>query len=291
MPAPRTALRHQPDERHCDRRRAKPAIGATSSGEGRYPTTASSTAWDAHVPERGTRRASERSLPRAFSPAVPATMSSSGQVSGLEVLVHQLFAGVGRPSRPCAHARPRPALAARKGSRAHRSASPGWTRPSRSPAFSRDRSHPRTPPRRRSEAGSERRWRSDDPAPGPPHAHEVCAGTIHLVDEHQPRNTVLVRLAARTVSVWDCTPPTAHTTAHAPSRHTETALHLDSEINVPRRIDDVDAVLGELPVPIPFQKHVVAADVIVMPRSRSCSIQSITDAPSCTSPIRRDTPE
>jgi hypothetical protein len=33
------------------------------------------------------------------------------------------------------------------------------------------------------------------------------------------------------------------------------------------------------------QKHVVAADVIVMPRSCSCSIQSIVDAPSCVSPI------
>ena len=33
------------------------------------------------------------------------------------------------------------------------------------------------------------------------------------------------------------------------------------------------------------QKHVVAADVIVMPRSCSCSIQSMTAVPSCTSPI------
>jgi hypothetical protein len=34
-----------------------------------------------------------------------------------------------------------------------------------------------------------------------------------------------------------------------------------------------------------FQKQVVAADVIVMPRSCSCYIQSIVAAPSCTSPI------
>jgi hypothetical protein len=34
-----------------------------------------------------------------------------------------------------------------------------------------------------------------------------------------------------------------------------------------------------------FQKQVVAADVIVMPRSCSCSIQSMVAAPSCTSPI------
>ncbi len=41
---------------------------------------------------------------------------------------------------------------------------------------------------------------------------------------------------------------------------------------------------------MPFQKQVVAADVIVMPRSCSCSIQSIVAAPSCTSPILWFTP-
>jgi hypothetical protein len=34
-----------------------------------------------------------------------------------------------------------------------------------------------------------------------------------------------------------------------------------------------------------FQVHFVAADVMVMPRSCSCSIQSIVAAPSWTSPI------
>ncbi len=33
------------------------------------------------------------------------------------------------------------------------------------------------------------------------------------------------------------------------------------------------------------QKHCVTAEVIVMPRSRSCSIQSIWEAPSWVSPI------
>jgi hypothetical protein len=36
---------------------------------------------------------------------------------------------------------------------------------------------------------------------------------------------------------------------------------------------------------LPFHMVVVAADVMVMPRSCSCSIQSMTAAPSCTSPI------
>ncbi len=34
-----------------------------------------------------------------------------------------------------------------------------------------------------------------------------------------------------------------------------------------------------------FHTHVVAAEVIVMPRSRSCAIQSIVAVPSWTSPI------
>ncbi len=38
------------------------------------------------------------------------------------------------------------------------------------------------------------------------------------------------------------------------------------------------------------QKQVVAADVIVMPRSCSCSIQSMVAAPSWTSPILCDLP-
>src|SRR3989344_5903126 len=39
-----------------------------------------------------------------------------------------------------------------------------------------------------------------------------------------------------------------------------------------------------------FQKQVIAAAVIVMPRSRSCSIQSVTVSPSWTSPILCDSP-
>ena len=38
------------------------------------------------------------------------------------------------------------------------------------------------------------------------------------------------------------------------------------------------------------QKEVTAADVIVMPRSFSCSIQSVVDAPSWVSPILWLTP-
>ena len=38
------------------------------------------------------------------------------------------------------------------------------------------------------------------------------------------------------------------------------------------------------------QKLVVAAEVMVMPRSCSCTIQSMVAVPSCTSPILYDRP-
>ena len=44
------------------------------------------------------------------------------------------------------------------------------------------------------------------------------------------------------------------------------------------------------PVSVRSQKVVVAAEVMVMPRSCSCSIQSMVAAPSCTSPMLCDLP-
>jgi hypothetical protein len=41
---------------------------------------------------------------------------------------------------------------------------------------------------------------------------------------------------------------------------------------------------------VPSQKQVTAAEVMVIPRSFSCSIQSVVDAPSCVSPILWLTP-
>ena len=54
-------------------------------------------------------------------------------------------------------------------------------------------------------------------------------------------------------------------------------LHLDREV-------DVTGVSMML-IWWLFQKHVTAAEVMVMPRSFSCSIQSVVEAPSCVSPI------
>jgi hypothetical protein len=45
------------------------------------------------------------------------------------------------------------------------------------------------------------------------------------------------------------------------------------------RVDDVEPLLASR------QNAVVAAEVMVMPRSCSCSMKSMVAAPSCTSPI------
>src|SRR5580704_14990382 len=75
-------------------------------------------------------------------------------------------------------------------------------------------------------------------------AQEVRAGAIHLVDERDPRDAVLVHLA----------PYRFRLRLHARHRavdgdgrieHAQAALDFDGEVHVPRRIDDVDAMLGK----------------------------------------------
>ena len=65
---------------------------------------------------------------------------------------------------------------------------------------------------------------------------------------------------------------------HSTVEHAQGTLDLNREVNVARGVDDVDAA-------VPFQKQVVAAEVMVMPRSCSCSIQSMVAVPSWVSPI------
>ena len=108
------------------------------------------------------------------------------------------------------------------------------------------------------------------------------APAVELVDEAHPRHVVLglaphglrLRLdAGNAVEAGD-----------RAVEHAQRALDLDGEVDVAGRVDDVDAVLFALAV-FARQKQVVAADVMVMPRSCSCSIQSMVAVPSCTSPI------
>ena len=79
----------------------------------------------------------------------------------------------------------------------------------------------------------------------PGHFHdpeEIGTRTIHLVDKNHPRDVVLVAL----------TPDRLRLRLHAADRaqnrygtvkYTQTAFHFDREINVPRRINNIDAVL------------------------------------------------
>jgi hypothetical protein len=103
------------------------------------------------------------------------------------------------------------------------------------------------------------------------------------------RGTLYLLAWRQTVSDWGCTPPTASYTMTAPS---STRIERSTSM-VKSTWPGVSMMLmrcsGNLPA-MPFQKQVVAAEVIVMPRSCSCSIQSIVAAPSCTSPILWFTP-
>ena len=91
------------------------------------------------------------------------------------------------------------------------------------------------------------------------------------------RGTPYRRIWRSTVRLCDCTPETAQITSTPPSS-TRSAR---STSTVKSTCPGVSMMLMHLS----FQKHVVAALVMVMPRSCSCSIQSIVAPPSCTSPI------
>ena len=81
----------------------------------------------------------------------------------------------------------------------------------------------------------------------------------------------------QTVSDWGSTPATASKTAIAPS----STRRLRSTSTVKSTWPGVSMMLMRWS----FHSQAVAAEVIVMPRSCSCSIQSMTAAPSWTSPI------
>ena len=91
------------------------------------------------------------------------------------------------------------------------------------------------------------------------------------------RGTLYLSACRHTVSVWGSTPDTASRIAMAPS---STRSERSTSI-VKSTWPGVSMML----IRQSFQKQVVAADVMVMPRSCSWTIQSIVAVPSCTSPI------
>ena len=75
---------------------------------------------------------------------------------------------------------------------------------------------------------------------------EVGAGAVELVDEAHPRNVVLLGLAPHGLRLR----LDAGNAVEAGDRaveHAQRTLDLDGEVDVARRVDDVDAVLGPLP--------------------------------------------
>lgn len=96
------------------------------------------------------------------------------------------------------------------------------------------------------------------------------------------RGTLYLSAWRQTVSVWGSTPATPSKTAMAPSR----TRRERSTSRVKSTWPGVSMMLMRWS----FQAQVVAADVMVMPRSCSCSIQSMVAPPSWTSPILYDLP-
>ena len=105
---------------------------------------------------------------------------------------------------------------------------------------------------------------------------EIGADLVHLVDEDDARHLVLVGLAPDRLGLrLDALVAVEHATAPSSTRSERSTSIVKSTW------PGVSMMLSRLS----FQNAVVAADVMVMPRSCSCSIQSMVAAPSCTSPI------
>jgi hypothetical protein len=107
-------------------------------------------------------------------------------------------------------------------------------------------------------------------------AIEIGAGLVHLVAEDHARDVVLVGLAPDSLGLRLNTGIGVEQRNRA-VEHAQRTLDFNGEVNVAWSVDDVET--AHLAVR-PFQNVVVAADVIVMPRSCSCSIQSMVAAPS-----------
>ena len=93
----------------------------------------------------------------------------------------------------------------------------------------------------------------------------------------QMRGTLYLLACRQTVSVWGSTPATPSNTATAPS----STRSERSTSTVKSTWPGVSMML----IRWSSQLQVVAAEVMVIPRSCSCTIQSIVAAPSWTSPI------
>ena len=109
------------------------------------------------------------------------------------------------------------------------------------------------------------------------------------------RGTLYLLACLQTVSLCGSTPLTAQNNANKPSntrrlRSTSTVKSTWPGVSIMLNLYCfVSGVFWPCTIG-KFQKQVVAAEVIVIPLSCSCAIQSIVAPPSCTSPILWFTP-
>ena len=73
-------------------------------------------------------------------------------------------------------------------------------------------------------------------------AQRIGAGAVHLVDERQPRHMIALHLA---IDGHRLALHAAHGAQHQNGavQHAQAAFHLDREIDVARRIDEIDLVI------------------------------------------------
>jgi hypothetical protein len=71
---------------------------------------------------------------------------------------------------------------------------------------------------------------------------EIGAGAVHLVDEAHAGHLVFVGLAPHGLGLWLYTRDAVEDRDRA-VEHAEAALDLDGEVDVARRVDDVDAMV------------------------------------------------
>ena len=97
-------------------------------------------------------------------------------------------------------------------------------------------------------------WMGNGFAPKPIHDHlnrvlEVCADAVHLVDEADARHLIAIRLTPNRLRLrLDTGHGIEHD--HAAVQHTQTALHFGREVDMARRVNDVDlAFLPRSPRP------------------------------------------
>ena len=105
---------------------------------------------------------------------------------------------------------------------------------------------------------------------------KIRPGPVHLVHISNPRNSIFISLSPHSLRLWL---NTTNSAKYNRQLH-QAPVKIVSTSTVKSTCPGVSMIL----IRWSFQKHVVAADVIVMPRSCSCSIQSIVAFPSWTSP-------